>query len=116
TLSSKPGAKRSRNKSHKSSRNDFRSLRDALRTARQGDLSIRLPTNRSVANDGKEQVALAFNSFMDLVETLVHELDRVSRGVGVEGKIEQRASLGPVDGAWSAAVDSVNKLIENMAW
>src|SRR5215471_4529613 len=93
----------------------LRMLRDGLRAARQGDLSVRLPTN-----GGDEgvfgEVALAFNSLIAQNEALVGELDRVSRRAGAEGQIAERASLGPVTGAWSAAIGSVNSLVESMAF
>jgi signal transduction histidine kinase/HAMP domain-containing protein/CheY-like chemotaxis protein len=93
----------------------LRSLRDALRMARQGDLSIRLPTDG--ASDAPfGEVALAFNSLIEENAALVGELDRVCRTVGLEGEISERASLGPVSGAWAAAVASLNTLIESMAY
>jgi hypothetical protein len=42
------------------------------------------------------------------------ELERVGTVVGKDGKIEQRASLGNVDGAWSTSIDSVNTLITDL--
>src|SRR4051812_41359238 len=63
----------------------LRSLRDALRAARQGDFSVRLPTNGT--GDGVlGEVALAFNALVEENEALVEELDRVSRVVGMEGQ------------------------------
>jgi HAMP domain-containing protein len=45
----------------------------------------------------------------------VHELRRVERSVGFEGKTTERASLD-AGGSWAVAVDSVNSLVEKMAW
>src|SRR5262245_14536390 len=53
------------------------SLRDALRAARQGDFSVRLQTD-GVDHGLFVEVALAFNSWIELNDALVCELDRVS--------------------------------------
>src|SRR5262249_62395987 len=42
------------------------------------------------------------------------ELARLSRVVGKEGKISQRASLGDVSGSWAASIASVNELIDDL--
>jgi len=47
-------------------------------------------------------------------ERMAKELERVSRVVGKEGKLTQRASLGDVEGSWQAAVMSVNGLIDDL--
>jgi hypothetical protein len=45
---------------------------------------------------------------IDLNQRMAAELDRISRGVGKEGKINQRANLGNVGGAWSTMIEAVN--------
>jgi HAMP domain-containing protein/signal transduction histidine kinase/ActR/RegA family two-component response regulator len=89
-------------------------LRDALRAARQGDFSVRLLTD-GVADGVMGEVALAFNALIQENDALVSELRRVNRSVGFEGKTTERASLAAV-GSWAVAVDSVNSIIEKMAW
>src|SRR4029077_5464935 len=42
------------------------------------------------------------------------ELDRLSRVVGKEGRITQRASLGDVSGSWADAISSVNDLVGDL--
>jgi HAMP domain-containing protein/signal transduction histidine kinase/CheY-like chemotaxis protein len=90
-------------------------LRDALRTARQGDFSARVPGDSS---DGAlmAEVSQAFNALVEEDEALVRELGRVERAAGFEGKTTERVSLGPVTGAWALACGSVNSLIEKTAW
>ena len=61
------------------------------------------------------EVALAFNALIEENDALVHELRRVNRSVGFEGKTTERASLD-AGGSWAVAVDSVNSLVEKMAW
>ena len=89
-------------------------LRDALRAAQQGDFSVRLATDGT--SDGvMGEIALAFNALIDKNDALVTELRRVDRSVGSEGKTADRASFA-AGGSWAVAVDSVNSLVEKMAW
>jgi signal transduction histidine kinase/HAMP domain-containing protein/ActR/RegA family two-component response regulator len=89
-------------------------LRDALRAAEQGDFAVRLPTDG--AGEGvMGEVVLAFNALIDRNDALVNELRRVDRRVGSEGKTTERASFA-AGGSWAVAVDSVNSLVEKMAW
>lgn len=93
----------------------LRSLRDALRAVRQGDFSVRLPTDR-VEDGVLGEVWLSFNALVEQNAALVRELDRVALVVGIEGAITARATLGPVAGAWGRAVDSMNTILESVAW
>ncbi|MGH7271089.1 MAG: HAMP domain-containing protein, partial [Polyangiaceae bacterium] len=91
------------------------SLRDALRAARQGDFSVRLPADGG--DDGVlGEICQAYNSLLDRNEAFVRELGRVDRTVGAEGKTTERASIGPAAGSWALAIGAVNSLIETMAW
>jgi methyl-accepting chemotaxis protein len=89
-------------------------LRDALRAAKQGDFSVRLPTD-GAAEGVMDEVALAFNALIEENDALVNELRRVDRSVAFEGKTTERAFLA-AGGSWAVAVDSVNSLVEKMAW
>ena len=93
----------------------LRSLRDALRAARQGDFSVRLPTD-GVDEGVMGEVAHVFNLLVEGNEALVRELARVDRVVGGEGQTAERASLGLAAGSWGLAIGAVNSLIERMAW
>src|SRR5690242_21353705 len=81
----------------------------AVLAARAGDFSVRLPSNWTGV-EGK--LADTFNEMMVTNATMEKELRRVSRTVGKEGKIRQRAafSLGN-GGAWRGMEESVNNLI-----
>jgi HAMP domain-containing protein/signal transduction histidine kinase/ActR/RegA family two-component response regulator len=88
-------------------------LRDALRVAADGDLSIRLP----VGGGGMSgEVALAFNGLVQRQEALLAELDRVAKEVRVRGAISQRPALGSVGGAWARAVGGLDMLVDAVAW
>ena len=90
---------------------DKTTLFRALVALRKGDFSVRLPVNLD-GMDGK--IADAFNDVIELNERMSAELERLSRVVGKEGKISQRASVGEVTGSWKDAVNSVNALISDL--
>src|SRR6266446_58491 len=90
---------------------DTTALLSALTALKKGDYSVRLPVEW-IGIAGK--VADAFNEVVELNQRMVTELDRLSRVVGKEGKITQRASLGDVSGSWEEAIDSVNDLISDL--
>jgi len=110
-----PSPKRMRRRDSFEHRDErLHALRDALRAAKQGDFSVRLPTD-GAAEGVMGEVALAFNAFIEQNDALVNELRRVDRSVGFEGKTTDRASLA-AGGSWAVAVDSVNSLVEKMDW
>jgi HAMP domain-containing protein/signal transduction histidine kinase/CheY-like chemotaxis protein len=90
---------------------DTATLLHALIALKKGDFSARLPVEWTGAA-GK--VADTFNEVIDLNERMAMELERLSRVVGKEGKINQRASLGDVSGSWAASIESVNMLIDDL--
>ncbi|MEO5731735.1 MAG: HAMP domain-containing protein, partial [Byssovorax sp.] len=83
----------------------------ALSALRKGEFSVRLPIDYQ-GIDGK--IADAFNDVVELNDRLAKELERLSRVVGKEGKIAQRASIGEVRGTWAATVSSVNALVGDL--
>jgi hypothetical protein len=90
---------------------DKKQLANALSSLRRGDFSVRMaPGLKGV--DG--EIAEEFNALVEINQRLVHELDRISQGVGKQGQISQRASIGKVTGAWQDAVSSVNSLVNDL--
>jgi HAMP domain-containing protein/signal transduction histidine kinase/CheY-like chemotaxis protein len=89
---------------------DLPAILAALTALRRGDFSVRLPTTW-VGLSGK--VGDTFNDVMDQLEGMTNELDRISRVVGKEGKIKQRASGGWI-GSWGGTINSVNALISDL--
>ena len=61
------------------------------------------------------KIADTLNDVIARNDRLTKELERVSRVVGKEGKIAQRAALPSADGSWRSLIDSVNTLIDDMA-
>src|SRR5262245_56693676 len=68
---------------------DKGTLLAALAAFKKGDFSVRLP-NDLEGMDGK--IADTFNDVIEQNQRLSQELERLSRVVGKEGKISQRAS------------------------
>ncbi|MDO8539799.1 MAG: HAMP domain-containing protein [Opitutaceae bacterium] len=93
------------------SRLDKRQLANALSSLRKGDFSVRMPSGYP-GLDG--QIADEFNALVEINQRLVEELERISQGVGKQGQISQRASIGKVSGAWQEAITSVNSLIDDL--
>src|SRR5437660_1207529 len=90
---------------------DESNLLSALVALKKGDFSVRLPVEwTGVAG----KVADTFNEVVELNQRMARELDRLSRVVGKEGKITQRATLGDVRGSWADSIDSVNDLISDL--
>ena len=90
---------------------DIRLLLTALTALKKGDFSVRLPLDWS-GTAGK--IADSFNEVVERNEKMAFELDRISRVVGKEGKISQRASISEASGSWADAVASVNTLISDL--
>ncbi|UQA63971.1 HAMP domain-containing protein [Polyangium aurulentum] len=83
----------------------------ALTALKKGDFTVRLPVDWEGV-DGK--IADTFNDVVELNAQVAYELERVSRVVGKEGRISERATLTGVSGAWAYKVSSVNALISDL--
>ncbi|HEV7858140.1 MAG TPA: HAMP domain-containing protein [Pyrinomonadaceae bacterium] len=91
---------------------DTKQLMGALMALKKGDFSVRLPAEwTGVAG----KIADTLNDVIEMNEKMTKELERVSRVVGKEGKISQRAALPQASGSWGNMVESVNTLIDDMA-
>jgi HAMP domain-containing protein/signal transduction histidine kinase/DNA-binding response OmpR family regulator len=90
---------------------DLQELLDALRAARDGEVGVRLSLRKSgVMGD----VAKAFNGLADRREGLTNELNRVSKVIGREGRMTERAQLKNTKGSWSDSIASVNSMIDDL--
>src|SRR6266403_325645 len=95
----------------KSSTYEANVLLKTLISFKRGNFSTRMPVDRTgVAG----KIADTLNDILDLNQKLYSELDRISRTVGKEGKITQRASIGSVTGGWADCIESVNSLIGDL--
>jgi len=86
-------------------------LLGSLLALKKGDFTKRLPLNWE-GIPGK--IADVFNEVMEVNERMAKELERISRVVGKEGKINQRASIGDVSGAWEHSIGLINSLIGDL--
>src|SRR5262245_35157352 len=90
---------------------DTRQLLKFLAAWRKGDFSARLPVDQT-GTAGKIYDAL--NEVIEMNERETQELERISRAVGKEGKINQRAGVNNATGGWSTKIDAVNSLISDL--
>ncbi len=79
---------------------------------KNGDFSVRMP-GEWTGEAGK--IADTLNDIIELSDKTAKEMDRVSRVVGKEGKIQHRAAVPAAAGSWLRLVDSTNLLIDDMA-
>src|SRR3974390_997319 len=91
--------------------NDSNVLLKTLIAFKSGNFAVRMPVDRTGV-EGK--VADALNDVLELNQRMASELDRISRSVGKEGKIAQRASIGSASGHWAECIESVNSLIGDL--
>src|SRR6059036_3735115 len=90
---------------------DTKLLLSTLVAVKNGDFSVRLPVEWTGIN-GK--IADAFNDIIEVNAKMAKELERVSKVVGKEGRLTQRASLGSGSGAWTGMIESVNSLVSDL--
>src|SRR5258708_1087585 len=90
---------------------DHTQLLAVLTALRKGDFTVRLPVDW-VGVQGK--IGDGINEVIEKNQKMAMELERMSRVVGKEGKISQRASIGEVSGSWAASIASVNTLISDL--
>src|SRR5512132_4583806 len=83
----------------------------ALNALKRGDATVRLPAEWTGLLG---RVADAFNDVVARNERMAHELGRLSRVVGKEGKLNKRGTLGDVSGFWMESIDAVNVLIDDL--
>jgi HAMP domain-containing protein/CheY-like chemotaxis protein/putative methionine-R-sulfoxide reductase with GAF domain len=88
-------------------------LLSALRAFRDGDFGVRLPSNFTGIEG---EIADAFNACIAHDAQLSEELGRISEVVGREGLISKRASSNGARGAWRGCIESVNRLIDDLAF
>ena len=90
-----------------------RELLRALRAFQRGDFSVRMPLDLAGV-DG--EIAAAFNDLVEMEETKAAEMARIAEQVGKEGRIGRRMNLTGAKGGWARVIESVNGLIDDMAY
>ena len=86
-------------------------LLEALRELEEGNFEVQLPES---GDSLMVQIAQSFNRVAALSHRTATEVSRISRTVGREGKMKDRAGMSGVRGGWQDTVDSVNALIGDL--
>jgi CheY-like chemotaxis protein/HAMP domain-containing protein len=92
---------------------ELRELLNALQAMRNGDFSVRLPSDWSGLG-GK--VADAFNDIVAMNQRMSQQIELVGQNVGREGRTRYRVRLASVDGSWGQMESAVNGLIDDLLW
>ena len=92
-------------------RNEIEQLVEVLKAVKNGDFSVRLPYEKTGVLSRAGEL---LNDIIGLNEHMAHEFLRVGKIVGQEGRMTERASVGPAKGSWAASVNSVNQLIGDL--
>jgi HAMP domain-containing protein/CheY-like chemotaxis protein/signal transduction histidine kinase len=90
---------------------DLRRLLEGLRGLEAGDFGVRLQPN------GDALIAEIFETFNEIAERnqrLREEIGRVAQVVGREGRMDERASIGPVSNGWAETLNAVNELVGDL--
>jgi len=92
-------------------KDEIEQLVEVLKAVKSGDFSVRFDYEKG---DILGRVGELLNDIIGLNEHLSNELVRVGKIVGQEGRMTERASVGPAKGSWATIVNSVNQLIGDL--
>jgi len=90
---------------------DLKLILQTLMALKKGDFSARMPSDWTGVS-GK--IADTLNDIIETNEKLVKAVTEVSRVVGREGRLTQRAAVHNVSGGWSTIISAVNTLIDDL--
>ena len=90
---------------------DVKILLSTLKALKKGDFTARMPTDWT-GLAGK--VADTLNDILEHNEKMAESITTVSRVVGREGRLTQRAAVPAASGGWEVMVDSINSLIDDL--
>jgi CheY-like chemotaxis protein/HAMP domain-containing protein/signal transduction histidine kinase len=90
---------------------DAKLLLATLMALKKGDFTARMPSDWTGVS-GK--IADTLNEIIETKEKMVSAVTDVSRVVGREGRLTQRASVPGVVGGWATIISSVNTLIDDL--
>jgi HAMP domain-containing protein/CheY-like chemotaxis protein len=86
-------------------------LLNALRELENGNFEIKLP---ETGEPIMVEIAESFNRLAEQNHRVCAEIGRISRTVGREGKMTDRARVAHTKGGWADTIDSVNALISDL--
>ncbi|KQV80699.1 histidine kinase [Massilia sp. Root351] len=90
---------------------DIKLLLQTLMALKKGDFTVRMPSDWT-GMPGK--IADTLNEIIETKEKMVKVVTEVSRVVGREGRLTQRALVPNVTGGWQTILSSVNTLIDDL--
>ncbi|XYJ12377.1 response regulator [Telluria sp. B2] len=90
---------------------DVKLLLATLMALKKGDFSVRMPSDWTGVS-GK--IADTLNDIIETKQKMVETVTEVSRVVGREGHLTQRADVPGVVGGWNTIISSVNTLIDDL--
>src|SRR6188508_2716702 len=90
---------------------EVKTLLHVLMALKKGDFSARMPADLT-GMPGK--IADTLNEIMEANELLAKGIAEVSREVGRDGRLSQRAVVASTSGGWTTIVNSVNTLIDDL--
>jgi HAMP domain-containing protein/signal transduction histidine kinase/CheY-like chemotaxis protein len=88
---------------------ELRPLLAAMEALRDGDFRLRLSTE---TEGMPAELAAVFNQIADRNQHFADELSRVRREVVRHGRLDERLSASPGQGAWTAEIGAANALID----
>ena len=92
---------------------DLKKLLRALQAVRDGDFSVRLPSDKT-GIAGK--VADTFNEIVASNQRMAREIEKAGQTVGKDGKTKHRVMMDRRSGSWGAMESSINTLIDDLLW
>ncbi|QGZ38482.1 signal transduction histidine kinase [Pseudoduganella flava] len=90
---------------------DLKLILQTLMALKKGDFSARMPSDWT-GMSGK--IADTLNDIIETNERIVKSVTEVSRVVGREGRLTQRAPVTNVSGGWATIISAVNTLIDDL--
>jgi HAMP domain-containing protein/CheY-like chemotaxis protein len=90
---------------------DVKALLAALTALKKGDFTARMPSDWT-GMAGK--IADTVNEILESKEEIAKEISNVSRVVGREGRLSERARISNTSGGWGTIVNSINALIDDL--
>ncbi|MBB3221482.1 HAMP domain-containing protein [Pseudoduganella umbonata] len=90
---------------------DLKLILQTLMALKKGDFSARMPSDWTGVS-GK--IADTLNDIIDTNDRIVKSVTEVSRVVGREGRLTQRASVSNVSGGWATIISATNTLIDDL--
>ncbi|MET0291005.1 MAG: hypothetical protein ABW136_01490, partial [Steroidobacteraceae bacterium] len=91
----------------------MRRLLRALQAVRDGDFSVRLPSDQT-GIVGK--IADTFNDIVVTNQRMATEIEHVGQKVGKAGQTRSRMSVDRRSGSWGSMESSINTLIDDLLW